>query len=319
MTCFSRRNFLQNISAAALAPKLKNSLAGIAATLIQSSGPSVHFSVHPRERIAIATYPFREFIAGQRDQKSAIPSKMPLRDFPAQIVSKFDVKKIEPWSEHFLSLDPAYLDELHNSAAKSGVTFANIAADSSHSIYSPDVVERQRAAQFGKKWIDVAAHIASPSVRLNIAEVRDSKPALAQVAEGLKPIADYAATKGVVVHLENDNPVSEDPFFVASVVDRVSSSWLHTLPDFGNSFAVLSTDQALRGLARMFAGAYAISHVKDAATTPSHRTVQIDLGPIFLLAAKHHYQGNFSMEFDSDGDPYEATTKLVAATIKNLS
>jgi sugar phosphate isomerase/epimerase len=319
MTSVTRRNFLESVSAAALTPTLNHPLARMAAALLQSLSPSVHFSAQPRERIAIATYPFREFIVGQHDQRSGDFHKMPLKDFPAHILSRFNVKKIEPWSEHFLSVEAAYLDELHNSAAKSGVTFANIAADSDHSIYSPEAAERQRAAQFGNQWIDVAAHLRSPSVRLNIAAARNSKPVLTQVADGFKPIADYAASKDVVVHLENDNPVSEDPFFVSSVVDRVNSPWLRALPDFGNSFAALSTEEAFRGLDQMFAHAYAISHVKQAATTPAHTTVQIDLARVFLLAAKHNYQGNFSMEFDSDGDPYEGTSKLVAATIKNLS
>jgi len=319
MTLFSRRNFLQTISAATLAPALKNPLPGISAALLQASGPSIHFSTQPRERIAVATYPFREFIIGRHDDKFAASKKLPLKDFPAQIAAKFNVTKIEPWSEHFLSTEGAYLDELHNSATKSGVTFANVAADTDHSIYSADASVRQLASQFGKQWIDVAARLSSPSVRLNIASAANAKPELTQVADGLKPIADYAASKNVAVHLENDNPISEDPFFIASVVDRVNSPWLHALPDFGNSFAVLSTADALRGLDQMFAHAYAISHVKDATTTPAGKVVPIELARVFALASKHHYHGDFSVEFESAGDPYEGTAKLVAATIKNLS
>jgi hypothetical protein len=152
MTLFSRRNFLQTISAAALAPALKSPLPGISAALLQASGPSIHFSTQPRERIAVATYPFREFILGQHDDKFAASKKLPLKDFPAQIAAKFNVTKIEPWSEHFLSTESAYLDELHDSATKSGVTFANVAADTDHSIYSKDASIRQLASQFGKQW-----------------------------------------------------------------------------------------------------------------------------------------------------------------------
>ena len=185
--------------------------------------------------------PFREFIILAGTTTNSLLQKLPLKDFPAQIAAKFNVTKIEPWSEHFLSTEGAYLDELHNSATKSGVTFANVAADTDHSIYSADASVRQLASQFGKQWIDVAARLSSPSVRLNIANAANAKPELTQVADGLKPIADYAASKNVAVHLENDNPISEDPFFIASVVDRINSPWLHALPDFGNSFAVLST------------------------------------------------------------------------------
>jgi sugar phosphate isomerase/epimerase len=243
---------------------------------------------------------------------------MPLKDFAAHIVEKFHIRKIEPWSEHFLSLEPGYLDEIRNAATSAGSSFADVAADGENSIYSNDSGERDRAIGFGKAWIDVAARLGSPSVRINIAAAKDAKPEVARVAEGLKPIAEYAASKNIAVHLENDNPVSENPFFVVSVLDRVNSPWLHALPDFGNSLAALPAEEAYRGLDQMFAHAYAISHVKDATTTPANVVVPVDLARIFALAKKHNYKGIFSMEFESEGDPYAGTVKLIAATIKNL-
>jgi sugar phosphate isomerase/epimerase len=319
MNSCSRRTLLQRGSLAALSAAVRNPITNIASWLSQNSGPAVRFFDQPRERIAVASYPFREFIAGQRDDKSVDSSKMPLKDFAAHVAVKFNIRKVEPWSEHFLSLEPGYLDEIREAASKAGSSFADVAADGDNSIYSTDPVECERAIQFGKKWIDVAARIGSPSVRINIAAAKDAKPDAARVAEGLKPIAEYAACKNIAVHLENDNPVSENPFFVVSVLDRVNSPWLHALPDFGNSLAALPAEEAYRGLDQMFAHAYAISHVKDATTTPAKVVVTVDLARIFALAKKHNYKGIFSMEFESEGDPYAGTAKLIAATISNLS
>ena len=318
MSHYTRRNFVKRVSLAALASAVPNSLSGFPRLSVQTPGPNVHFSKEPRERIAVATYPFREFIIGRRDAKPGA-TKIPLKDFPAHVVSKFNVRKIEPWSEHFTSLEPAYLDDLRNAATKAGSSFADIAADGENSIYSPDSAERERAAQFSKRWIDVAARLGSPSVRTHIAGFKNAKPDVTRAAESLKPIADYAASRNVVVHLENDDPVSEDPFFIASLLDRVNSSWLRALPDFGNSFAALPADQALRGLDQMFARAYAISHVKNAITDPANKVIPVDIAKVFAIAAKHNYRGVLSMEFDTEGDPYAGTTNLVAATIKNLS
>jgi hypothetical protein len=50
----------------------------------QSDGPSVKFPTVPRERIAVASYPFREFIAGAHDPH-ATSSKMPLKEFAGHI------------------------------------------------------------------------------------------------------------------------------------------------------------------------------------------------------------------------------------------
>ena len=319
MISFSRRTFLRRGSVAALTPALHRPVTDIASWLTQSAGPSIRFPGQPHERISVSSYPFRAFISGQHDNKSSPSSKMPLKDFAAHVAAKFNIRKIEPWSEHFLSLEPGQLDDIRDAAGKTGSSFVNIAADGDNSIYSADAAERQRAVQFGRTWIDVAARIGSPSMRLNIAAVKGVQPDVKRVAEGLKPIAEYAASKNIAVHLENDNPVSENPFFVVSVLDRMSNPWLHALPDFGNSFAVLPGEDVYRALGQMFAHAYAISHVKDATTSPANVVVPVDLARIFALAKKHNYKGMFSMEFESAGDPYAGTSKLIAATIKILS
>jgi sugar phosphate isomerase/epimerase len=319
MSPIPRRTFLQDSLALAVACTGTSTFSLPITANLFSDDPHVTFPASPRDRIAVSSYPFREFIVGGHHVDSAPPAKMPLRDFPAHVLAKFNIRKVEPWSRHFLSLDPGYVDEIRNTASKAGVAFANIAADGDHSLYSPDAAERDRAIEFGKAWIGVAARLGSSSVRINLATAKNVKTDGELVAEGLKPIAEHAASKNVVVHLENDNPVSEDPFFIVSVIDRVKSPWLHALPDFGNSLAALPAEDAYRGLDQMFAHAYAISHVKETITTRSNAVAHVDLARSFSLAAKHGYKGNFSMEFDSEGDPYEGTAKLIAATIKNLS
>jgi sugar phosphate isomerase/epimerase len=319
MNLCSRRSFLHRASVAALWSPFAQPFVGDSDLLSQSSAPHVPFSAAPDDRVAVSSYPFREFIAGRHGERSADPAKMSIKDFAGHVLAKFNVRKVEPWSEHFLSAEPAYLDEIREAAARVGSGFANIAADQEASFYSQDASERQRAIQFGKAWIDVAARLGSPSVRLNVVAARNAKPDSTLVAEGLKPLAQHAAAKNVAVHLENDNPVSEDPFFIVSVVDRVGNSWIRALPDFGNSLAALPQEEAYRGLDQMFARAYAISHVKDTTTTPANVVVQVDMARIFALAKKHNYKGVFSMEWETAGDVYAGTASLIATTLKNLS
>jgi len=324
MLITTRRKFLHNMSALPLlavhAPAL--TLARKFTSYFSPDGPHIVFPSAPHERISVASYPFREFVAGQHDEQSVRNKKMPLKDFAPHVAAQFGIRKVEPWSEHFLSLEPGYLDEIRDTAGKAGCFFADIAADGENSLYSPESSVREGAIQFGKTWIDVAARLGSPSVRINLAPVgkaKNVKPDAALIAEGLKPIAEYAAGKNIAVHLENDNPVSENPFFVVSVLDRVNSPWLHALPDFGNSLAALPAEEAYRGLDQMFAHAYAISHVKDTTTTATNVVVQVDMERIFALAKRHNYKGIFSMEWETAGDVYAGTAKLIAVTLKNIS
>src|SRR5262252_76785 len=151
-----RRNFLKTVATTAAIPWLRGPARLLA--WAEQRRPAVQFPANPRERIAVASYPFREFIAGAHDPH-ATSAKMPLREFAGHVQQKFNIARIEPWSEHFLSTDPTYLDELRSAVVKAGSGFANIAADGEDSFYSPDPTARAKAVAFGKKWIDIAAHI----------------------------------------------------------------------------------------------------------------------------------------------------------------
>ena len=69
----------------------------------------------------------------------------------------------------------------------------------------------------------------------------------------------------------------------------------------------------------MFARAYGISHVKDVSMTPKNEAIAVDLARVFAISKKHNYKGYFSMEWDTEGDPYAGTEKLIVATLKNIS
>jgi sugar phosphate isomerase/epimerase len=295
-------------------------LAGSGTALAADAGPSMRFPVTTRERIAIASYPFRDFIAG-RDEKAGSGSsgKMELKLFAAHVSARFNIKKIEPWSEHFLSLEKGYLEELRAWVAKAGGAIVNIAVDGEHSPYAMDAEERERAVAFSKKWIDAAVAIGSPSVRTNLPQAKDAKPDVERTAASLKLVAEYGAAKNVVVNMENDNAVSEDPFFLVKVIEKVGSPWLHALPDFANTLAAYEEEYAYRGIEAMFRHAYNISHVKETEVGDGKdKVAHVDLPRTFGIAKKHGYTGYFSMEWDSPGDPYAGTAGLIEKTVKNL-
>ena len=310
----NRRRFLEQLTAAAAVCGVPRSLWVSA----DAGSPQVKFPTEPKERIAIASYPFREFIRGKHDAGTG-SAKIEIKQFAADVGEKFGVSKIEPWSEHFLSLEPAYLAEIRAGVEKAGGAIVDIAADGRYSPYAENQEEREQAIAFSKRWIDGAAALGSPSVRTNIPAARDAKPDVTMLSESLKAVAEYGERKNVAVHLENDNPVSEDPFFLVKVIEKVKSPWLRALPDFGNSVGALPEAEAYRGIDEMFAHAYGISHVKNASETKGGKLIRVDMERTFGIAAKHGYKGYFSMEWDSPGDPYAGTKELIETTVKDLT
>jgi sugar phosphate isomerase/epimerase len=315
----TRRKFMEECSVAAAGACL---LPGLASP---TPVPSIHFPSAPRERVAVAAYPFREYIVGWKGWDGKTPSTVPrsqqmeLKDFAAHVVEKFNVHHIEPWSPIFPSTDPKYLEEFRTAVERAHSSIVDIAVDQGHSPYAKDPEVRAKAVAGSKQWLDVAAALGSPSIRTHIDGTKDSQPDVNRAADTFSRVAEYAAKKNVVVHLENDNPVSEDPFFIVQVIEKVNSPWVRSLPDFGNSLAAHDEDFDFRAMDAMFALAYGICHVKDGEINGQGKAVQVDLARTFAILKKHGYKGYCSMEYDAPGDPYKPTAELVKATVKYLS
>ena len=320
MSATTRRQFIGQCAGTAAGIYLLSEC-GWAAT----SGPSVQFPSDPRERVAVAAYPFREFIVGWKGWDGTTPSKVPLaqqmqlKDFAAHVAEKFNVHKIEPWSPIFPSTDATYLEQFRAAVEKAHSAVVDIAVDGGYSQYATDAAVREKAVKACNQWVDVGVALGSPSIRTHIDAAKDSKPDVGRASETLAQVAEYAEKKNVVVHLENDNPVSEDPFFIVQIIEKVNSPWLRALPDFGNSLAAHDEEFQDRAMEAMFAHAYGICHVKDGEPDEKGKPTHVDMAKTFGILKKHGYKGYCSIEYDAPGDPYKPTAEMVEQTIKFLS
>ncbi|MFZ0733663.1 MAG: sugar phosphate isomerase/epimerase family protein [Candidatus Sulfotelmatobacter sp.] len=252
---------------------------------------------------------------------STVPAsqQIELKDFAAHVAETFNVHKIEPWSPIFPSTDAKYLEQFRAAVEKAHSAVVDIAVDGGYSQYALDPSVRKKAVIASKQWIDVGAALGSPSIRTHIDRAKDSKPDVGRAADTLARVAEYSAKKNVVVHLENDNPVSEDPFFIVQIIEKVNSPWLRALPDFGNSLAAHGEEFSDRAMDAMFNYAYGICHVKDGEVDEQGKASHVDLAKTFAILRKHNYKGYCSIEYDAPGDPYKPTATLVEETIKFLS
>src|ERR1700722_14598007 len=166
--------------------------------------PHAAFHSNPRERLAVASWPFRKLV----DPKKVT---LPLLDFPKMVVDRFGIHGIEPLDEHFLSTDAAYLDLFREAVSKCGSRVVNVPVGRlGGSFYDADAEKRKHVIVTAKHWIDVAG-------------------------ESLREVAEYGESKNVVAHLENDDQRSEEAFFLVDVIKAAGTVWLRALPDFCNS------------------------------------------------------------------------------------
>jgi sugar phosphate isomerase/epimerase len=244
---------------------------------------------------------------------------MDLRQFPKLVADRFNVHNINPLIDHFRSTDSAYLDSFRKAIADAGSHIVDLGLPGGL-FYSSDSNARKDAVRASRQWIDIAEAIGSPSVRQHIHGKKGEKPNVDLAAQSLGELAEYGRNRGVVVNLENDNPVSEDPFFLVRIIDQVASPYLRSLPDFGNSLIEQDSEYNAKAVAAMLKHAYNMCHVKDVVESDTGQKKTVDLKRMFALAKASSYRGYFSMEFDSgQGDPFEGTKRLVDETLQYLT
>jgi sugar phosphate isomerase/epimerase len=318
MNPITRRTFLETASAFAVSSCIASTVPSAAAADAPPQ-PNIPFPSAPRDRIAIASYPFRAYIEcpRNRDRNPTLPG-MDLTQFPAEVAKKFDIHNIEPYSPHFRSLDSDYLAKFRQELAKANSKVVNITVSTEASFYDADPAARAKSVASAKKWVDVAVAIGSPGIRTHIRPAADAKPNLQQTIDSLREVVAYAAGENVVVTLENDDLVSEDAFFVVKVIEGVHHPYLRALPDFANSMLTGDPDFNYRALQSMFQHAYNICHIKDG-EKDNGKQFDIDLAKSFQILKSSGFRGYCSMEFDAPDDPYAPTTKLVEQTLRYLS
>lgn len=321
MSPLSRRSFLRSsiatvAAAACVAPALE-----VLGGRLEAApyAPHMTFPKTPRERISVASWPFRFWIDSPTNTyRDRSKPGMTLLEFPAMVVKEFKVNKIEPLGEHFASTEASYLHQFREAVQTAGCHVVDIPMGGEESYYDPDPAVRQKAIDLGKKWVDIAVAVGSPSIRNHIGGTKNSKPEVSRTAESLGQVVNYAASKNVVVNLENDDLVSEDAFFIVNVVKKVNSPWLHALPDFCNSMLTGNADFDYKAVTAMFRHAYNICHVKDSEVGDGGKVYRIDIPKTFGILKASGFRGYCSMEWEGAGDSYQGTHKLIADTLKYL-
>jgi len=312
----SRRDFMKELPVLTLAVGLVRDADLYAAQEM----PKLDFPTAPRDRLAVTSYPFRAYIdvPGNHERDKTKPG-MTLLEFPAQMIKRFGIYNVNPVIQHFASTEPAYLASFREALAKAGSHIVDLGLNEG-SFYDPDPQQRQKGIDRGKKGIDVALAVGSPSVRQHVGGRNGVPPNVDLAAESLGKLAEYGAQKNIVVNLENDSPGAEDPFFLVQIIKKAGNPYLRALPDFGNSIIGHDEEYNERALKGMFAHAFNMSHVKEYVRDEKGKDYHVDLPRVFAIAKASGYRGYFSMEYDTEGgDPYQGTQQLVSSTLKCLS
>lgn len=164
-------------------------------------------------RIAVTTWSLHTLFPQTKEKDAPLPGEMlDLRKFPELVADRFHIHNLELCSVHFESTEQSYLNDLKTNLQKAHSRVINMPVDypndwDGKGLCDSDDKQWHWEISERKKWIDIAAHLGSQSIRPNpggTAQTTDmSRPIAAY-----KELGEYGKSKGVKVIIENHGNVA---------------------------------------------------------------------------------------------------------------
>jgi L-ribulose-5-phosphate 3-epimerase len=277
-------------------------------------------------RLSVTTVCFRDWFAQTPAAfRSGRPTSrsMTLSRFPEFVADEFGLGQAELWSLYFEDLSPAYCRDLKRAARKAKVRIANLQLDNIDAdLAAVDEPRRMQSLELVRGWMDRAALIGSPRVRVNTDTSVANRPFDAdRIADSYRRLAEYGDKVGVDVLIENHTGYSASIKNVVAIYDRVKHRRCKMAADWGNS-AAKDTEARIADLSAMFSGLGFVS-AKGTRFDAEYRHLPYDISAIVRATEASGYRGIYSVELfafgkDMPEDPVRAVKSMIDTIAANL-
>jgi sugar phosphate isomerase/epimerase len=289
---------------------LAGGVATLAGSTIATSSTIAHAAKPPvrngasHMKLSLAAYSFNRMLSRpSRDQKG----EMTLADF-VDYCAKLNLDGTELTSYYFPEKPSSeYLLNLKEQTFRLGLDISGTAIGNDFCL--PEGEKRQAQLKLCRDWIDHAAVMGAPVIRIFAGKVPKGgteEEALDLCVAGINESLDYAATKGVLLALENHGGITATPQQLLSIVERVKDSkWFGVNYDSGN----FRTEDPYGDLEKI--APYAVNaQIKVAIMTPDNEKKPADLKRMVEILRSANYRGYVVLEYEED-KPYEEIPEYV--------
>ena len=193
---------------------------------------------------------------------------------------------------------PQWLASLRSTAFKNGLDIYGVG--SPVKMAQPTAELRQKEVAFARKWIDVADALGASSVRVfagGIPRGASEAQAVQWAVEVYKPILDYAAAKGIVLGVEDDDDLTRTSAQLLTIVKQANHPAARIALDCGN-FRKDGYKEC-----EICAPYAASTHVKPQMSTADGRREPADWARLFGILANGGYRGFVSLELSTPDNP----------------
>jgi sugar phosphate isomerase/epimerase len=253
-------------------------------------------------KLSLAAYSFNRFLPRPGRSPSG---EMTLEDF-IDYCAELDLDGTELTSYYFTQETPDYLLGLKQRCFRLGLDISGTAIGNDFCL--PEGEKRAEQIDLCKRWIDHAAVLGAPVIRIfagKVAKGDTEEVALDRCVAGINECLDYAATRGVFLALENHGGITATPQQLLAIVKRVKNSpWFGINYDSGN----FQTDDPYGDLEQI--APYAINAQIKVAVTAKGQKQAADLPRMVSILKAANYRGYVVLEYE-EGKPREEIPEYI--------
>ena len=167
----------------------------------------------------------------------------------------------------------------------------------------PDKTKRMAEIAFVKKWIEVAAKLGAPVIRIFTGKTLPANYTWEEVetwiVEDIKTCVEYGKKHGVIVAVQNHNDFIKTAEQMIDVIKKINTDWFGLILDTG-SFVTEEPYSEIKKTAN-----YAVNWQVKEKLNYNGKTVDMDLEKLFTIVKASSYRGYLPIETLSPGDPFQ--------------
>jgi sugar phosphate isomerase/epimerase len=280
----------------------RQALAAISAGVLTASAGAAEPPVRtgrPFFKLSLAAYSFNSQLPKNWPKPGKSNAKMSLLDF-IDFCAEQDLDAAELTSYYFpAEVTPEYLNSVKERCFRLGLDISGTAIG--NDFCKPDGPDRDFEVEMTKKWIDYASFVGAPVIRIfagNVPKGDTEEAALDRCIAGIDDAVAYAATKGVVLALENHGGITATPDQLLKIVERVKPSpWFGINFDSGN----FRTEKPYDDLEKI--APFAVNAQVKVAMSPGGKKEPADMKRIVEILRHANYRGYLVLEYEEPEDP----------------
>jgi len=219
----------------------------------------------------------------------------------------WDVDGLDLTVYWFPSNGPEFTLPLRRLAYVNGVEIYSISVRSELTRAEPEA--RRREVESLYRWIDVADQLGASHIRVfggNVPKGFTEEQAAPWVVECLLRASDYAATRGVILGLENHGGITLRAERIIQIVEKVNSPWVKINLDTGNF-----RSDVFEQIAKCLPLTVNIQ-VKVEAPDENGKRAPQDWDRVVRMVAESGYRGYLALEYEAAEPALEAVPRHMA-------